>query len=169
MKKIMQGHIEDMAEDKVVLGDTLESALEQGEKHELFATKCMEVREGGREGGKGKGEGREGGREGEKEGGKGNLPTLLVPYPYLPQTMDEQMNKLRTDASNLCSPTFGPTELEATAHSATQKAVEAVRSQLKELTKTYEQLVTTCQQKRDLYIICVKFHMKMRQVCCTFV
>ena len=82
--------------------------------------------------------------------------------------MDEQMNKLRTDASNLCSPTFGPAELEATAHSATQKAVEAVRSQLKELTKTYEQLVTTCQQKRDLYIICVKFHMKMRQVCCTF-
>lgn len=54
MKKIMQGHIEDMAEDKVVLGDTLESALEQGEKHELFATKCMEVREGEGEGGRGR-------------------------------------------------------------------------------------------------------------------
>ena len=40
---MMIGHIEDMAEDKAVLGDSLEAALEQGEKHELFATKCMEV------------------------------------------------------------------------------------------------------------------------------
>ena len=40
---MMIGHIEDMAEDKAVLGDSLEVALEQGEKHELFATKCMEV------------------------------------------------------------------------------------------------------------------------------
>ena len=40
----MKGHIDDIAEDKAVLGDSLEVALEQGEKHEIFATKCMEVR-----------------------------------------------------------------------------------------------------------------------------
>ena len=39
----MLGHIDDLAEDKAVLGDSLESALEQGEKHEAHATKCMEV------------------------------------------------------------------------------------------------------------------------------
>ena len=39
----MQGHIGDLAEDKIVMGDSLEAALEQGEKHEAFATKCMEV------------------------------------------------------------------------------------------------------------------------------
>ena len=40
---MMSGHIDDLAEDKAVLGDSLESALEQGEKHENFATKCLEV------------------------------------------------------------------------------------------------------------------------------
>ena len=44
LKQMMSGHISDMAEDKAVLGDSLESALEQGEKHEHFATKCLEVR-----------------------------------------------------------------------------------------------------------------------------
>lgn len=39
----MLGHIEDLAEDKAVLGESLEAALEQGEKHEAFATKCMQV------------------------------------------------------------------------------------------------------------------------------
>ena len=36
-------HIADLADDKAVLGESLEAALEQGEKHEAFATKCMEV------------------------------------------------------------------------------------------------------------------------------
>ena len=42
---MMQGHINDLTGSKfMVLGDTLESALELGEKHEAFATKCKEVR-----------------------------------------------------------------------------------------------------------------------------
>ena len=42
---MMQGYINDLTSSKfIVMGDTLESALELGEKHEAFATKCMEVR-----------------------------------------------------------------------------------------------------------------------------
>ncbi len=39
----MEGHIEDLATSELKLGDTLESALELGEKHEAFVTKCKEV------------------------------------------------------------------------------------------------------------------------------
>jgi hypothetical protein len=121
LKHIMLGHIDDLAEDKAVLGDSLEAALEQGEKHEAFATKCME-------------------------------------------TIDEQMNKIKSDGADLCNPNFAPSESEADMHASMQKAIEAVRSQLLELTRTYELLMNTCQQKRDLYIVCVKFHMNLRQL-----
>ena len=41
----MQGHIDDLTGGGVILGDTLESALELGEKHEAFVTKCKTVRD----------------------------------------------------------------------------------------------------------------------------
>ena len=45
IQQTMQGHINDLTDSKVTaVGDTLESALELGEKHEAFATKCKEVR-----------------------------------------------------------------------------------------------------------------------------
>ena len=74
------------------------------------------------------------------------------------------MSKIKTDAADLCNPNFAPSQSQSDMHATTQKAIEAVRSQLQELTKTYEKLMTTCQQKRDLYIVCVKFHMNLRQV-----
>ena len=44
---MMQGHIDDLTDSKVIaVGDTLESALELGEKFEAFVTKCKEVRVG---------------------------------------------------------------------------------------------------------------------------
>ena len=43
IQALMQGHIDDLTESKVVVGDNLESALELGEKHEAFVTKCKEV------------------------------------------------------------------------------------------------------------------------------
>jgi phage-related tail protein len=121
LKQMMGGHISDLAEDKAVLGDSLESALEQGEKHEHFATKCLE-------------------------------------------TIDEQMTKIKQDAGELCDPNHLPNESEAEMHAAMQKAQAAVQTQLQELTKTYQTLSDICQQKRDLYIVCVKFHMNLRQL-----
>jgi hypothetical protein len=121
LKQMMSGHISDMAEDKAVLGDSLESALEQGEKHEHFATKCLE-------------------------------------------TIDEQMTKIKQDAGELCNPNHLPNESEAEMHAAMQKAQAAVQTQLQELTKMYQKLSDICQQKRDLYIVCVKFHMNLRQL-----
>ena len=50
IQQMMKGHIYDLTDSKVI-GDTLESALELGEKHEAFATKCKEVRVEGVRGG----------------------------------------------------------------------------------------------------------------------
>ena len=45
IQQMMKSHIDDLTGSKfMVLGDTLESALELGEKHEAFITKCKEVR-----------------------------------------------------------------------------------------------------------------------------
>ena len=45
IRQMMQSHIDDLTDSKVTaVGDTLESALEFGEKHEAFAMKCKEVR-----------------------------------------------------------------------------------------------------------------------------
>ena len=46
VKRLMQGHIEDLTSSEPTLGDTLEVGLELGEKHELFVTKCVEVSRG---------------------------------------------------------------------------------------------------------------------------
>ena len=40
----MKEFIEDVKSGGIVLGDTLEAALELGEKHEAFVTKCKTVR-----------------------------------------------------------------------------------------------------------------------------
>ena len=42
----MQGHIDDMTDGKITIGETLESALELGEKHENFVSSCKEVQLG---------------------------------------------------------------------------------------------------------------------------
>lgn len=74
------------------------------------------------------------------------------------------MNTIKASAKDLCNPNFAPSETESEMHASMKKAIEAVRSQLSDLTRTYELLMNTCQQKRDLYIVCVKFHMNLRQV-----
>ncbi len=74
------------------------------------------------------------------------------------------MDRIRADANILINPTFAPRETEETMHSATKEAIEVVKGQLNDLVATYQELMTLCQQKRDLFIICVKFHMFTRQV-----
>ena len=44
LKILMKEFIEDVKSGGIVLGDTLEAALELGEKHEAFVTKCKTVR-----------------------------------------------------------------------------------------------------------------------------
>ena len=75
------------------------------------------------------------------------------------------MDRIREDAQCLINPTFEPKESEQDMHSATKEAIETVKTKLADLTKTYQELMTICQQKRDLFIVCVKFHMTNRQVC----
>ena len=77
--------------------------------------------------------------------------------------MDEHMNKIREDAQVLINPDFVSDE-EDKIHSATQQAIDNVKSQVEELKKSYKELTDLCQQKRDLFIVCVKFHMTTRQV-----
>ncbi|XP_064394255.1 guanine nucleotide exchange factor DBS-like isoform X2 [Halichondria panicea] len=119
-KHLMQGHIDDLKSGGLLLGDTLESSLELGEKHEAFVSKCK-------------------------------------------STMDEHMDRIRADANILINPTFEPKETDDTMHSATKEAITLVQNQLDNLTTTYQELMTLCQQKRDLFIVCVKFHMTTRQ------
>ena len=43
LKILMKEFIDDVKSGGIVLGDTLETALELGEKHEAFVTKCKTV------------------------------------------------------------------------------------------------------------------------------
>ena len=43
LKVLMKEYIDDVKSEGVVLGDSLETALELGEKHEAFVTKCKTV------------------------------------------------------------------------------------------------------------------------------
>ena len=53
VRNLMQGHIDDMTDGKITIGEALESALELGEKHENFVSTCKEVERGERERGRG--------------------------------------------------------------------------------------------------------------------
>ena len=75
------------------------------------------------------------------------------------------MSKVKEDANGLIHPTFDPQEQEQNMHSATKKAIETAKQELQRLTKTYQELMTTCQQKRDLFIVSVRFHMTIRKAC----
>lgn len=53
---------------------------------------------------------------------------------------------------------------EGKMHSAMQKAIDSMKTQVEELRKSYKELTDLCQQKRDTFVLCVKFHMMTRQV-----
>ena len=87
--------------------------------------------------------------------------------PLLPQAVEDQIEKMREDSNVLTNPHFLSTtsESEDKIHEGTKKAVESVKVTMDLLNATHQQLITMCQQKRDLFIVCVKFHMTTRQVC----
>ena len=77
------------------------------------------------------------------------------------------MKKIHEDAQVLINPNFVSDE-EDRMHSATQQAIDSVKDQVEELKKDYKELIDLCQQKRDLFIVSVKFHMTTRQVSCVY-
>lgn len=44
------------------------------------------------------------------------------------------------------------------------KEISDIKSPVQHLTELYQELMKICQQKRDLFIVAVKFHMAARQV-----
>ena len=44
VQKLMDEHNDDLTGSEIVIGDTLEDALELGDRHEKFVTRCKEVR-----------------------------------------------------------------------------------------------------------------------------
>ncbi len=78
------------------------------------------------------------------------------------QAMEEQIGRVREDSEILTNPRF--TGEGGSMHEATKQVVDTVKKSLGELNATHQQLITMCQQKRDLFIVCVKFHMTTRQV-----
>ena len=74
------------------------------------------------------------------------------------------MEKINEDAQSLANPIF-VSNGEGELYTATQQAIDSVKAQVEELKKRYEELIDLSQQKRDLFIVCVKFHMMARQVC----
>lgn len=80
--------------------------------------------------------------------------------------MEDQMDKMREDASVLTNPHFITSgNMGEDMQETTKKAVQSVQTTMKQLSSTHQELITMCQQKRDLFIVCVKFHMTTRQVC----
>lgn len=74
------------------------------------------------------------------------------------------MDRVREDAEVLRNPHFLSSEMEKTMREATDQVIESVKVIMEQLNSTHQQLMTMCQQKRDLFIVCVKFHMTTRQV-----
>jgi len=49
-------------------------------------------------------------------------------------------------------------------HDATRKTISMVRETIQAVSDTYQELMTICQQKKNLFIVCVRFHMNVKQV-----
>ena len=74
--------------------------------------------------------------------------------------MDGHLKDIREESVELCNlPT-------ADGHSKEMliQSIEGVKQGATSLTEMYQKLMKLCQQKRDLYIVAVKFHMTVRQV-----
>ena len=74
------------------------------------------------------------------------------------EKIDEDADALVSANSDLSSDEEGKMQL------AMQQTMDSVKSQVEELKKTYKELTDLCQQKRDTFVLCMKFHMMTRQV-----
>ena len=76
------------------------------------------------------------------------------------------MEKIDKDAEVVIAPPFASEGEEGgqKMHSATQQAIDSMKAQVEELKKSYKELTDLCQQKRDTFVLCMRFHMFTRQV-----
>ena len=74
------------------------------------------------------------------------------------------MEKIDEDAHVLINSDLASDEEGKRMHSAMQQAIDSVKTRVEELKKSYKELTDLCQQKRDTFVLCVKFHMMTRQV-----
>ena len=82
------------------------------------------------------------------------------------QKLDESLKKIHEDAQTLDDTTLvSEDEDKGKMHAAAQQAMDTVNAQVEELKKSYKELFDLCQQKREVCLVCVKFHMMTRQVC----
>ena len=74
--------------------------------------------------------------------------------------MDAHLNEIREESATLLKIPTG----DDTTKKILTKAVEGIKESVQSLTEQYQELMRLCQQKRDLFIVAVKFHMTIRQV-----
>ena len=76
--------------------------------------------------------------------------------------MDAQMKEIKDEGAAITKLTGG--ESPSASIGPMRKVADEVRHEIQGLTVLYQELMKLCQQKRDVYIIAVKFHMSIRQV-----
>jgi hypothetical protein len=116
VRRLMQGHIDDMTNADISIGESLELSLELGEKHEVFVSTCKEK-------------------------------------------MDEHMKEIQDEHVQLFK-LPGGNEIK---NKTILQDLNQIKSSVNSLTELYQELMKLCQQKRDLFIVAVKFHMSVRQ------
>ena len=75
--------------------------------------------------------------------------------------MDGHLKDIREESVDLCNL---PAALDANTRDMLLQSTEGVKQGANSLTELYQSLMKLCQQKRDLYIVAVKFHMTTKQV-----
>ena len=84
---------------------------------------------------------------------------------FILQTLDESMEGIDEDIHVLINPDSESVPGgEGKMHSAMLQAIDSVKTQVEELKKSYKELTDLCQQKRDTFVLCMKFYMMTRQV-----
>ena len=74
--------------------------------------------------------------------------------------MDGHLKDIREESVELCV----LLSVDPTTKVMLTQSIEGVKEGANSLTELYQSLMKYCQQKRDLYIVAVKFHMTARQV-----
>ena len=77
--------------------------------------------------------------------------------------MEKHLTELKEEGQQLSkSPTSDPVAMTA----AMKKAVDEITKKIQMLTEQQHEFMTLCQQKRDFFIVAIKYHMTVKQVKC---
>ena len=90
---------------------------------------------------------------------KDDIMHVPLSLPLL-QKMDSHLKEIREESVEL----YSLPEASESMKKVLSQCLEGVKEGAASLTEQYQKLMKLCQQKRDLYIVAVKFHMTVRQV-----